>query len=187
VTPVAPVLPALGPWIGDGAVVAVLFLFGMWGYLRGVLRQVVSLGLLAAAFWIAGTWGARLEDVIDKVASPTPQGRCVAAWLTTLVGTFVVGSGVLGGLSRLVPRAPVRGGWLGCLRGLVKGAVVLIPVLYGLLGAWPGDPRPGFVAEIEAGRAVRIAAEGASLIGRVAPVPACVRAEVAAVDARVRR
>lgn len=194
---------------GDAAVALALLLFAMWGAHRGPLRQVLSLSVLLAAFFVAGRHGALLEPTIAKLTSLGPDERMAASWLGVLFLCLVAGSIVLRFISaRLAPRSEERmPRVLGGLLGLVKGGFVVIVVGYALLAASGETPEPaltrtgggatgeaaapeapesgGWTSRLQGSVSAGCLESGSELLTRWIEVPAWVRRQMAAVDRRL--
>jgi membrane protein required for colicin V production len=130
-------------WV-DYAVIAVMAVSVLWGVLRGLIREVMSLGAWVIAFLAANLLAGPMAEYMPQAIS-RPEARVLAAFvcvflsvliITTLFGLILsrVAKAVgLGGVDR------VLGGLFGAARGLI--IVVALALLAGLTrlpedGAW---------------------------------------------------
>jgi uncharacterized membrane protein required for colicin V production len=172
--------------LADIGALVVVGLFGLWGWFRGPVRQLLSLVFLAAALFLAGRVSGNLEGLVGKVASLSDHERCLVAWIVVVVGTVLVGSALIAILGVLrIPGSPRLSRWIAAGLGGAKGLLVLVLALYALLGAHDARTRPAFVDSIERSVAARCLRWTADRVRSLVPLPPCVVAEVEAVNRRV--
>jgi len=126
----------------DYAILAVIAISVLVGALRGFIKEVFSLLVWAAAFFVAYQYGGDvaglMEDAIELPSARTAMGftglfvavLLVGGLLNYLLGKLVVGTG-LSGTDRLL------GGVFGAARGL---ALVVATLLVTGLTPLPADP-----------------------------------------------
>lgn len=148
----------------DGAVLAILLAFALWGAVRGPVRQLLSLGLVVVAFVLAPRLAPRLEPLVGKVGGLVPAENAALAWGLSIFLLLVAGGLLLAAAGRFIRRLGAGGGAgraLGAALGAIKGAAVLLIVGYALL-AWPtGD----------GGGAIALRRDGAPPVTRTDPLP----------------
>lgn len=128
-------------WL-DYAILAVIALSVVISLIRGFVREVISLAVWVAAFWI----GIQFSDDVavhlsDYIASPTLQ--LGAAFAALFVATLIVGAVINYIAGQLVGRTGLTGTdhYIGVIFGLVRGvAVVAVLVLAAGLTALPREP-----------------------------------------------
>lgn len=169
----------------DAVLLAALLLFGVWGALRGALRQGLSLATVAAAFPLASRYGPRIEPTVVKAATIEGADLALVAWATVFAGTLIVGGVLIAVLAPLFGRLARGGRGVGALLGLAKGAILLTVLLYGVLFATTGAARPPWVRDVEHSHGAVAAHHVAQTLGRVLPLPGEVAAGVGAADRRI--
>ncbi|MDJ0975768.1 MAG: CvpA family protein [Planctomycetota bacterium] len=125
----------------DGVALAVLLAFALWGAVRGPLRQLLSLSLIALAFLVAPRLLPHAEPLVAKVGGLGPEENAALAWGLCVFLVLVAGGLLLAALSRLTGKVGAGGPGgraLGAALGAVKGAALLLLVGYALL-AWPAS------------------------------------------------
>lgn len=123
----------------DLGVLVVLVLFTWWGAHRGVLRQVLSLGVLLAALFAASRLGPGFESTAGKLSGLTGGARAAAAWGAALFLGLVAGALLLRLLIIRLPEGSSRplSRWLGGILGFAKGSLVVLVGGYALLAMAP--------------------------------------------------
>jgi uncharacterized membrane protein required for colicin V production len=178
------VLPLAATWV-DGAVLASIAAFAVWGVLGGAFRQAAGFAILVAGLVVASIFGPRLEPAAAKALGPgSEEGAACLAWGCALVGTLVVGALVLRALRRVTDRLPrvwaldrATGGAVGAVKGVLVAAIAA----YAVLGAVSVESRRAPVLRESVG--VRVLR---GLEGRLRPwmgLPAGVQGRVDAVNA----
>jgi membrane protein required for colicin V production len=126
----------------DYAILAVILISVLVGALRGFIKEVFSLLVWAAAFFVAYQYGGDvaglMEDAVELPSARTAMGftglfvavLLVGGLLNYLLGRLVAGTG-LSGTDRLL------GGLFGAARGL---ALVVVTLLVAGLTPIPADP-----------------------------------------------
>jgi membrane protein required for colicin V production len=126
----------------DYAILAVILVSVLVGALRGFIKEVFSLLVWAAAFFVAYQYGGDvaglMEDAVELPSARTAMGftglfvavLLVGGLLNYLLGRLVAGTG-LSGTDRLL------GGLFGAARGL---ALVVVTLLVAGLTPIPADP-----------------------------------------------
>lgn len=138
--------PAAGLSFADAAATVVLLVFAVWGWLRGGVRQVLALGVLAGGIAVAPVIGRLLEASLARSVHLSVEEAEAAAWGVGLFGAWVVGAVLVSVLGTLWVSASGRARGLGALLGLVQGALLLVLVGQILLGLPPPDaPAPGLL------------------------------------------
>jgi uncharacterized membrane protein required for colicin V production len=170
----------------EAVAVVVLGLFALWGGFRGPWRQVFGILLVAGSVVAAGTFSPRLEGLVAKVVTLEPHARCLTAWAATFLGVFVLASVLVRFASKVIVHpGPAGFRWTGALLGLVKGALVWILGVYGVLVGWSAEPRPAFAADVEASTAADWTVRAASELRPFVPLPPCLAVEIDEANARV--
>lgn len=113
-------------WV-DWAIIGILLLSAIFGFLRGMLRELISLGMWVAAILIARTFGPQVSEMlapyVDSEPARTGLGFALTVAVVVLLGsiaakvakTLVTVTG-LGGVDRV----------FGFLFGAVRGLAILI-------------------------------------------------------------
>ena len=129
-------------WL-DYAVIGVLVISMVWSALRGVVREIVSLGgwiiAFLAANLLAGPLGPEMPQSI-----PTPELRVAAAYVAVFAASLIVTS-LVGLLLSKIVKAVGLGGLdraLGALFGAARG--LLIVLVAALLAGLTSAPRQPF-------------------------------------------
>lgn len=128
-------------WL-DYAIIAVIALSALISLIRGFVREVVSLVVWVAAFWI----GIRYAGVVaayftGTIASPTL--RLGLGFVLLFVATLIIGALLNFVISQFVTRTGLTGTdrFIGVLFGLARGVVVVgVLVLAAGLTALPREP-----------------------------------------------
>ncbi len=180
--------------VTDGVVLVLLLLFGVWGAMRGALRQSLSILILVGALYAASPLAPHLAPTVGKVSGLVGEEQTAVAWLAAFVGALIVGAILL---AFLTPRMPERRGpaWWGGLLGIVKGSVVLVILAYFVLGGVGGDlpglrrdgaPRgPGLVERLRGSVSASLLTRGSEAITRLVNVPPWIQSRVATVNAEL--
>ncbi|WP_295447212.1 CvpA family protein [uncultured Thiodictyon sp.] len=118
-------------WV-DGVIIAIILLSAVVGLARGLLREVMSLAVWAAAAGVGYLYHKPVAAVLTAyVAQPTV--RLVVAYAVLALGVLIVGAVVGALLGALVDKAAVLR-WtdrlLGALFGAARGGVLVAMVVY---------------------------------------------------------
>lgn len=133
-------------WV-DYAVIAVMAVSVLWGALRGIIREVVSLGAWVIAFLAANLFAGPFAQYVPQSVE-RPELRVLAAFvavfLVALIVTTLAGL-ILSRIARAVGLAGIDR-TLGALFGVARGALIVLALalLAGLTrlpedGAWRGS------------------------------------------------
>lgn len=132
-------MPSVTP--PDAVVLGLLLAFAAWGAWQGVLRLLVALGSLVAAFPLAKTFGPAVEGIVVKAASVTNEEAVRVAWVAVFLGALLAG-GLLFAVARpLVRRLPKPGlaqRLLAALLGGIHGALLIALTIQAMLLVLPG-------------------------------------------------
>jgi len=169
----------------DLAVLTLLVAFAAWGAWRGTLRQVLGLGLLAAAFPLAARLGPRLESSVVKVVSATGTDVPALAWLVAFVSVVLAGGVVLALLQPLLGRVRPGGRTSAAVFGVLYGAVVLTVLGYSVLIGFDAHDRPRWVEDLERSTSVQGMQVVASTLRDALPVPPWLARRLDLADARI--
>ncbi|MBK5936258.1 MAG: CvpA family protein [Halorhodospira halophila] len=123
-------------WL-DLAILGVIALSAGISLIRGFVREVLSVLVWVAAFWVAVRYSGAVALLLEEwIASPTI--RLGAGFVVLFVGTLILGALLNNALSALVTRTGLGGTdrLLGVLFGAARGAVVVALVVL-LLGFSP--------------------------------------------------
>ena len=128
-------------WL-DYAILAAILLSALISLIRGFVREVISLVVWIAAFWIGITYSAEVAVYFsDYIASPTLQLGLAFALLFIL--TLIVGAIINYIAGQFVGRTGLTGTdrYIGAIFGVARGIVVVaILVLAAGLTALPREP-----------------------------------------------
>jgi len=126
----------------DWAIVIVLAISALLSLQRGFVREALSLVSWVAAFVIArifsGNLATLLADYID-----TPSARWVVAFIILFAGTVTIGAMINHLVAEMIRLTGLSSTdrIFGMFFGLVRGAVILVAIVYGLqYTALPKDP-----------------------------------------------
>jgi membrane protein required for colicin V production len=128
--------------IADGAVAMMVSLSALISWVRGFIREILSLLAWIGAFVVAFTFSHRLGEVFGSYIK-TPSIRTIVASILLFVITFILISSINFGLSFIVNRIGLTsidricGAFLGIGRGLLLVALIL---LLAKLTPLPRDP-----------------------------------------------
>ncbi len=189
----------------DGVVLGVLLAFAVWGAMRGPLRQLLSLALLALAFVLASRLEVHAVPLVDKVSGlPMAETRALA-WGLSFFVVLVAGGLLLAAARRWTAQIGAGGGagrTAGAVLGAAKGALLLLIVGYAML-AWPAaegsgipslrrdtpdlqqadDEGPRWRADARRSRSAGLLVQGGAALRRVVALPAWVGDVMRRVDA----
>ncbi|QIT54711.1 CvpA family protein [Aquisalimonas sp. 2447] len=128
-------------WL-DYAILAVIAVSVVISLIRGFVREVISLVVWVAAFWVGIRYSDNLAvHLSDYIASPTLQ--LGAAFAALFVATLIVGAVINYVAGQLVGRTGLTGTdrYIGLIFGLARGVVVVaVLVLAAGLTALPREP-----------------------------------------------
>ncbi|MFV8835601.1 CvpA family protein [Aquisalimonas sp. APHAB1-3] len=128
-------------WL-DYAILAVIVLSALISLIRGFVREVISLVVWVAAFWISIRYADRLAVYLaDYIASPTLQ--LGVAFVALFVVTLIIGAIINYVAGQFVGRTGLTGTdrYIGVIFGLLRGVVVVgVLVLAAGLTALPREP-----------------------------------------------
>ena len=115
----------------DVIILAVLALSTLFGVLRGLVSEVLSLVAWVAAFWVAWAFGDDVASVYRTWLSD-PAACLIAGYLSCFLGVVVVGALAGWGLRKLMNGGGLRGGdrFLGMLFGFARGVVLVTFVVF---------------------------------------------------------
>lgn len=134
----------------DYAVIAVLLISVVWSALRGVVREVISLGGWIIAFLAANLFAGPLAPHLPQ-AIPGEAMRVLAAFALIFIAALVV-SGVTGLLLSRLIKAVGLGAMdkgLGALFGLARGLIIVL--VAALMAGLTAAPRMPFWKESASG------------------------------------
>jgi len=123
-------------WV-DYFLVGIVGLSGLVGILRGLIREVFSLGAWAAAAWLALHYGRDFSGLLEPMIA-LPSARIAMAFALVFLASLLL-AGMLGYLlAKLVQGTGLSGTdrLAGLLFGIVRGAL-LVSILVFLAGATP--------------------------------------------------
>lgn len=128
-------------WI-DYCLIGIVGLSGLIGLLRGLIREVFSLGAWGVAIWLGLHYGKDFSGLLEPMIS-LPSARIAAAFALVFFASLLL-AGMLGYvLAKLVQSTGLSGTdrLAGLVFGLARGAL-LVAVLVFLAGATPlaADP-----------------------------------------------
>jgi membrane protein required for colicin V production len=113
-------------WV-DYAVIAVMAVSILWGALRGLIREVMSLGAWVIAFLAANLFAGPLAEFMPQAIS-RPELRVLASFVSIFLLALIVTTlfGLL--LSRIAAAAGLGGvdRVLGAVFGVARGLIILI-------------------------------------------------------------
>jgi membrane protein required for colicin V production len=113
-------------WV-DLTILGVIAISAAIGWLRGFLREVLSIGAWIAAAWIAADWYERVAGMIAPylpsadIAAPAAFG---AVFLAALI-LLSIAAAVISRLARISALSPLDS-TLGIVFGIVRGALVVV-------------------------------------------------------------
>lgn len=121
----------------DAIVLGVLALFALWGAVRGPLRTVLALGVLAGSV-PAATWGYEgLVEWSSRITGLVGASAVLVAWLSALAAAWLAGALILRLLAPLLEKAP-KGGLVGrgfgAALGCAQGALLLVLLVHAGFG-----------------------------------------------------
>ena len=127
-------------WL-DYAILAVIAVSVVISLIRGFVREVISLVVWVAAFWVGIRYSDNLAvHLSDYIASPTMQ--LGAAFTALFVATLIIGAVINYVAGQLVGRTGLTGTdrYIGMIFGLARGVVVVaVLVLAAGLTALPRE------------------------------------------------
>lgn len=128
-------------WL-DYAILAIIALSALISLIRGFVREVVSLVVWVAAFWIGIRYSGEVSVYFtDTIASPTL--RLGLAFVLLFVVTLIVGALINYAAGQFVGRTGLTGTdrYIGVIFGIARGGVVVgVLVLAAGLTALPREP-----------------------------------------------
>ncbi len=113
-------------WV-DLTILGVIGISAAIGWLRGFLREVLSIGAWVAAAWIAADWYERAATLIGPYL-PSPEFAVPAAFGVVFLAALILLSivaAVISRLARISALSPLDA-TLGIVFGIVRGAVVVV-------------------------------------------------------------
>jgi len=113
-------------WV-DYAVIAVMAVSILWGVLRGLIREVMSLGAWVIAFLAANLFAGPFADYMPQ-AIARMELRVLAAFVAIFLLTLIAAS-LFGLILSKIARAAGLGGVdraLGGLFGVLRGLIILV-------------------------------------------------------------
>jgi membrane protein required for colicin V production len=128
-------------WV-DYVIIGIIALSALIGLARGLIREVVSLGVWVAAIYVAWTHYHEVSDQLTPWIS-TPSVRIAAGFLIIAVLVLIVGALVGFLLSTLVEKTGLTGTdrLLGAIFGAGRGVVVVAMLVFlGALTPMKEDP-----------------------------------------------
>jgi membrane protein required for colicin V production len=128
-------------WI-DYGILGLIGLSALIGLIRGLIREVFSLCLWAAAVWAAMTY-ARMFSVHFNAMIPVPSMRMAAAFALIFVGALLLGGMVGFLLGKLIDSTGLTGTdrLAGVLFGVARGVLIAaVLVFLGGMTPLPQDP-----------------------------------------------
>ena len=167
----------------DAIALLVLLLFAVWGAMKGSLRQLASLAVLAAAFPLANRFGVRIEASVHKAVSVTDADATLIAWALVFALVLIAGGVLVALLAPLFGRLGHGERGLGALLGLLRGVVVLTILVHAALFVIPVDRAPAAVETLKASTTMTAAREVRRVLEGVLVVPPWLEARIQEVDA----
>ncbi len=131
-------------WI-DYAMIAVVVLSALVGMARGLIRELLSLGVWIAALVVAWVFHQEAADLLTAQLSP-PSLRLAVAFVGLVLATLVLGALLGAVLTMLVDKAGLTGTdrVLGLAFGAARGVIILaMAVFLAALTPLQDDPRWG--------------------------------------------
>ncbi|MHC1480465.1 CvpA family protein [Frateuria aurantia] len=126
----------------DELILAVLLLSVLAGLWRGLISEVMALGIWLVAAWVAWCYGPAVSARLPASLA-LPSGRIIAGYLLCFIAVLIAGALLRSLLDRLIESTGMGGTdrLLGMLFGLLRG-VLLVTLLVFLLGftAFTRDP-----------------------------------------------
>lgn len=110
----------------DIAILAVLALSTLFGLMRGLVSEVLSLVCWVAAFWAAWAFGNEVAQLYGGWLHE-PAARIIAGYVTCFIGVLIVGALIGWAVHKLMSQGGLRGGdrLLGMLFGLARGLLLV--------------------------------------------------------------
>lgn len=128
-------------WV-DYSIIAVIALSALVGLWRGLVREVVSLGVWAAALIVAWVFHRDVADLLTAQLSQ-PEVRAAVAFAGLVLAVLVVGAILAAVLTALVDKAGLTGAdrLLGLFFGGARGVVIVaMAVFLVALTPLPAEP-----------------------------------------------
>ena len=128
--------------LADYAIICIIFVSALLGLVRGFLREVVSLLIWTAGFWLAVRYASAIGAELKFVKNP--DDRQIVAYGLILVLVLLVSTIVGMLLKKLVEStgAGVGDRSLGTLFGAARGVVVVTTVI--MVGEMALSPKPAW-------------------------------------------
>lgn len=128
-------------WI-DWCILGLIAVSALIGLMRGLLREVFSLGLWGCAIWLGTQYSDRLAGHFDRFAA-LPSARIALAFGALFLGTLILGGMLLFLIGKLIESTGLGGTdrLAGMLFGVARGALfTAVLVLLAGLTPLPHDP-----------------------------------------------
>ncbi len=134
-------------WV-DLTILGVIFISAIIGWLRGFMREVLSVGAWIAAAWVAASYreqaAAMLAPYLPSADLALPVGASLAFIIALIL--FSVAAAVLSRIAQTSALSPLDS-TLGIVFGLVRGAVVVLVAYIGGGMLLPSDRWPPAVQD----------------------------------------
>ena len=126
----------------DYTIIGVLALSVVIGLWRGLISEVLALGIWIAAVWVAWVFGDKVAGLFANSVT-LPSARMVLGYGACFIGVLILGALLRFVMNRLVQGTGLSGSdrMLGMLFGLARGVLVVVLVVM-MLGftPFPRDP-----------------------------------------------
>ncbi len=117
----------------DYTLIAVILISSLIGFMRGFVRESLSLVFIALALWLAFEYSSRLQYAfVDLI--PNAEARLWAAVITIILVTILVGAGIQKLILHFMKKteSTYLDKFVGLIFGVLRGGVLVALIVWGI-------------------------------------------------------